>query len=292
MAARYRKVYSRLWHHAAFQPLADADKVLALYLLTGPQTNRIGYFRLSLGEAVEDLGNTPRTLREGLRNVSQAFDWRFDDASRVLLIPSWWEWNQPENSNVLKGCLKDLPEVPASALLPLFLQALAPMLEAHKTTLPKGYENVPKTFAERTPIQEQEQEQEQEPKPEGSFTAPEGFAEFQSHYPRGPHVGTFSHALKVWKKLPAADRAACLAALPFQSTSEQFTKEGGKFVPTPQKYLAERYWERDYAPAHSSIRPPRAAEAFGWCDHTPRCGTRAGHELKLQRENVLMGASA
>ena len=33
---RYRKLYTRLWLHLGFVALTDAEKVVALYLLTGP----------------------------------------------------------------------------------------------------------------------------------------------------------------------------------------------------------------------------------------------------------------
>jgi uncharacterized protein YdaU (DUF1376 family) len=37
-------------------------------------------------------------------------------------------------------------------------------------------------------------------------------------------------------------------------------------------------------PTSRPLRPPTSADAYGWCDHEPRCGTRAGHDLKLARE--------
>ena len=32
------------------------------------------------------------------------------------------------------------------------------------------------------------------------------------------------------------------------------------------------------------LRPPTSDAAYGWCDHEPRCGTVAGHALRLTRE--------
>lgn len=114
-----------------------------------------------------------------------------------------------------------------------------------------------------------------------------GFAQFQAGYPKGPNVGTFKHAAKAWKRLKPEQRAAALDALPDYAASEGATKEGGRFVPTPQKWLADEWWLRDFGRAEASRsapRPPSNADAFGWCQHQPRCGTRAGHDLKLARE--------
>jgi hypothetical protein len=53
---RYRKLYRRLWRHPGFLELSDGEKVLAFYLLTGPQTNRLGLYVFSIATAAEDLG--------------------------------------------------------------------------------------------------------------------------------------------------------------------------------------------------------------------------------------------
>jgi hypothetical protein len=102
---RYRKLYTRLWRHPGFAGLTEGEKILALYVLTGPQTNRLGLYLLSIATAAEDLGTTPETLTKRLRNVCQTFGWWFDSVARVTYIPTWWRWNPPENVNVMKGSL-------------------------------------------------------------------------------------------------------------------------------------------------------------------------------------------
>lgn len=165
--ARYRKIYVRIWRHKEFIPLDGADKALVLYCLSGPQTNRIGLYVLSPGTAAEDLGLTLAAFKSRLAAVCPRFGWRFDAASRVLLIPSWWEWNEPENKNVLKGALKDLSEVPDTPLRDEWAAATRKVCGTHGVTfpermgdgLPDGSGNVSGTLPKRTPIQEQEQEQ-------------------------------------------------------------------------------------------------------------------------------------
>jgi hypothetical protein len=117
---RYRKLFVRLWRHPGFTALTDAEKVLAVYLLTGPQTNRIGLFVLSIAQAAEDLGTVPETLSKRLVRVTETFEWVFDKRSRVFFVPSWWRWNEPANANVVKGNLKDLNEIPPCGLLDAF----------------------------------------------------------------------------------------------------------------------------------------------------------------------------
>lgn len=117
---RYRKAYPRIWRHPGFRALSRDEQRLALYLLHGPQTNRIGLYHFSVFTAAEDLDTTPETLKKCLANVTVTFGWMFDSDARVLFIPSWWKWNTPENANVIKGALKDLNDVPPCSLVDAF----------------------------------------------------------------------------------------------------------------------------------------------------------------------------
>ncbi len=149
---RYRKLYVRLWRHPGFLKLTDAEKVLAFYILTGPQSNRIGLFIFSIATASEDLGTLPETLTKRFASVTGTFGWTFDKGSRLLFIPSWFRWNPPENVNVLKGSLKDLSELPSSGLL----DAFAANLETLPETLRGAFiEGLDRWLPKRSPIQEQ-----------------------------------------------------------------------------------------------------------------------------------------
>src|SRR5437867_6908891 len=102
---RYRKLYPRIWSNPAFRQLSEGERLVALYVLTGLQSNRIGLFRFSPGAAAEDLGVSTTSLRRRLNSVLDAFGWQFDESTRVLWIPSWWKFNSPEGPNQLTGVL-------------------------------------------------------------------------------------------------------------------------------------------------------------------------------------------
>jgi hypothetical protein len=107
----YRRVYLRLWRHRNFLPLLDGEKVLALYLVTGPQTNQIGCYYFSPMLACEDLGITPSTLQQQLRVVCGAFEWEWHEDCRLLYVPSWFTWNKPNSANAVKGWLDEARKV-------------------------------------------------------------------------------------------------------------------------------------------------------------------------------------
>lgn len=80
------------------------------------------------------------------------------------------------------------------------------------------------------------------PKGEAEKIAQILFDRFWAAYPRKRGK---QDALKAWKKL-APDMELCRemsAALKWQKQSEQWLKDGGKYVPYPGKWLRQRLWE-------------------------------------------------
>jgi hypothetical protein len=143
---RYRRAYPRLFRHPAFKKLSPLCQRLVVYILYGPQSNRIGLFYFSVNTAAEDLDSTPDSLRKALREVTLSFGWSFDALARVLFIPSWWRWNPPDHEKVLRGNLKDLHEIPPCGLTDAFAQNLAYLkaelhgtfVEACRVAMPKA----------------------------------------------------------------------------------------------------------------------------------------------------------
>jgi len=179
---RYRRLYTRLWKHPNFRRLTDRDKLLALYVLTGPQTNRHGIHSLSLITASEDLKLPPRCTRRSVARLCRAFGWQFDPRSSVMYIPSWFKWNPPDNVNVMKGILNDLNEIPPSPLIAVF----AKNIETLPVTLrPTFAEGLRQRFPNGMPIQEQEQEQEQDLSAEPALRAMNASAALRASNAKG-----------------------------------------------------------------------------------------------------------
>ena len=109
--ARYRKVDPRIWADEKFRSISSSEKLIALYTVTA-QANRAGIFLFSPAKGAEDLEMSVETFTKGFLNVCRTFGWHWDSRVRVLYIPTWWKYNQPENANVLVGALSDVHEVP------------------------------------------------------------------------------------------------------------------------------------------------------------------------------------
>lgn len=113
---RYRRVRSRLWAEAPFAGLTEGEKLVALYLLTGPQTTATGLYRLSVASAAEDLGCSMRAFQRRLDAVVRALKWQYDAVVRVLWLPEWLDENSPANPNVVRAWRSCFDEIPDCAL--------------------------------------------------------------------------------------------------------------------------------------------------------------------------------
>ena len=159
---RYRRVSPRVWGDEKFTSLAEGEKLLALYILTSDQANRVGCFRFSPGKAAEDLGCSPATTGNRLETVCQTLGWRFSPATRVLFLPTWFRYNPPANPNQVQGWSSDLMELPDDPLKHLCFEELRTVCEQLGE---RFTERLPEPFGNGWGNQEQEQEQEQENPP-------------------------------------------------------------------------------------------------------------------------------
>ena len=87
--------------------------------------------------------------------------------------------------------------------------------------------------------------------------SPEGDARFSSFWAAYPRKAAKQDAQKAWAKLAPDDQllAVMLRALKVQIQSEQWTRDGGRYIPLPATWLNGRRWEDDMpsaAPAEES----------------------------------------
>ena len=159
MASWYRKIYPKIWKDEKFAQLTDSEKIVYFYCITC-QANRIGLFNFSPALAAEDLRLDLGTFLKRFDNVCQTFQWGYDSVSRVLYIPTWWKYNQPENKNVIIGNLKDLEALPKTHLITVFCDNTKYLEGNHRQTFAQTLqERYTKVCLERLPKQEQEQQQ-------------------------------------------------------------------------------------------------------------------------------------
>lgn len=122
MAQKYRKIDPRFWSDEKVQELgegldAPAEALaLAVYMFSGPQTNRIGLYHFLPGMAAELCKIPLGRFSMVMEHVLSTLGWHFYERRRVLWLPHWWRYNEPENPKVVIGSLDDLHDVPITPL--------------------------------------------------------------------------------------------------------------------------------------------------------------------------------
>jgi hypothetical protein len=119
---------------------------------------------------------SPPQLRKRLAVVLKAFGWQWHEAERLIYIPSWFGWNEPNGSNVKAGWMEMATEIPSERLR-----------NAVRTAVER------RSNAVGTQEQEQEQEKEVPPNPPdgGLRIRPREFAKAAAH--RKATMGRCNH---------------------------------------------------------------------------------------------------
>ena len=107
----------------------------------------------------------------------------------------------------------------------------------------------------------------------------DGFDRFWAAYPRRVKR---DYAEKCWRKLAPDEALQAVILASVEAHRAEWTSR--RFTPHASTFLNQRQWTDEIDREPRPNRPPTDADAFGWCDHSPRCGTFAGHDLKLARE--------
>ena len=116
----WMKLYCRFWHDEKVAELATEEKLVALYVLSAPTSNRIGCYRLSLSQLAEDTGVPLDRVGEILARVVDTLGWRYDAKAKIIYLPNWWRFNAPDSRCTLRGYLKDVRRLPSSPLVDEF----------------------------------------------------------------------------------------------------------------------------------------------------------------------------
>lgn len=252
MASRYRKIDPRIWIDEKFRQLTAEEQRICLYILTA-QSNRIGLFSFSPGKACEDLGTLPPTFRKGLEKVCQTLNWEWDSENRVLYLPTWWLYNQPENANNVIGNLKDLDDLPKTPLLERFscntTYLSQDLIETFTQTLKKR-------SPQRSPSQEQEQEQDTPPAVDREFD------EFWKSYPMrdGRHIGK-EDAREKWLDLSVQDRKQVLVAVQHYASSKRVADGIG--IQDPHRWLRGGTKRKKKEPWREWLGPAQSTPSNG-----------------------------
>ena len=107
--SRYSNVSNDIWYDAEFYELNSNEKLFYFYLLTNPQCNNAGFYRLPPRVIERDLGSS-----EMVKTKSKL--WKYDEDNEVVLIPNYLKYNQSKGITQLKSIANNIRSLPNSPL--------------------------------------------------------------------------------------------------------------------------------------------------------------------------------
>src|SRR3990167_9250410 len=149
----YGQVQSAFWGHPDIAQISDQGKLLALYLLTGPQSNGLGCYRLPVGYVQSDLGWPEETVSKGFDELFRNGFCNRCERTKFVLIPGFLKWNTIANGNVAAAREKEFREIPSQFSL---FQELANAILRHGRHLSNPFETLLKGYAKQYPEQDQD----------------------------------------------------------------------------------------------------------------------------------------
>jgi len=128
------------------------------------------------------------------------------------------------------------------------LSAARPAVSAARPVVASGIS--PAATADVRRMEEKEERRSTPSPPSRRVRAWEGGVKFQQFWDAYPKKRSKAAAEKAWAKMDCGELLDdILAALRLAIESDQWTKEGGRYIPHPANWLSAKGWEDDYSPS-------------------------------------------
>lgn len=120
----YSKVFDEFWKCPERAKRSDEEKLMMIYLVTCPHRNMIGFYRLPLSYAAEDLGWEREKVLRTLRLINRSDFAAYDEKTNHVLVHKYLKYNSLSNPNMARGAVSKAAEMKESPLFITFFQDL------------------------------------------------------------------------------------------------------------------------------------------------------------------------
>lgn len=117
--SRYTAITTDIWNDREFRQLSPTGKILYIYILTNPQVNQAGFYRLSADAVSFALGKKAGTE---LQKGSSLY--KYDADNEVVLVPNYLKYNIARSNQQIAGVARSVASLPYCDLMVEFLIAL------------------------------------------------------------------------------------------------------------------------------------------------------------------------
>jgi hypothetical protein len=284
--SRYRKVDPRIWNDEKFRALSDMGKLVFFMLLTHPSMTALGAMRGTIAGLAEELGWTPEAFRDAFEDALHQGMAEHDPKACLIALPNFVRYNLPESPNVIKAWVGALDLLPECDLKLTIVHRAKGVAES----MSKGFADAfREAFAQAMPYQEPEPKQKPKNTVAGATVAVDAFSAFWQAWPSHKRKVARSQCAAKWEtKGCDAFADAVMAALARAVRSEDWTKEGGKYIPAPLVWLNQDRWEAPAAEDQPSATPANPQYA----EHMARLAEDRARATAATPEHLALMAAA
>lgn len=113
MRSPFTCIYREIWNDEKFCSLGDAGRQVYFYCLTTTFGNGLGCFKAGMAAMTEESLMSPKRFAKGFRECLHNELFEYDEHSRVIFIPTYFERNPPANPNGIKAMSKEFVRIPS-----------------------------------------------------------------------------------------------------------------------------------------------------------------------------------
>ena len=257
--AVYRQVKLSFWtDHLVSDNFSAEDKYFFLYLLTNLHTNLCGCYEVSKNQAAKEMGYSEETISTIIERFENKYNLiRYDNETYELLILNWSKHNWTESPKFRKLVKKEIESIKDKEfrkyltgifdgedveIYPISTpdtvsetsDTLVSICTVNKNNSCKDNSLVEPSNLEDKPVKE----------PKRTRKKYEDTPEFEAFWNAYPKVKQKSkqEAREAFAKVDVPLQTL-LDALEVQKRSNDWTKDGGQYIPYPAKWLNKRRWE-------------------------------------------------
>jgi hypothetical protein len=260
----YRTIDPELWRDPKVKALDCNGKLLWVYLLTNEHTHLSGLYYLPIPYIIHETGLTDKGLRGGLEALEQSQMVHYDHKIEAVWVRKMLRRQRgvnAANKNAWTSIVNQLKSFKDSPLIPLFLNEYKDLgipFEAPEQPLNKGLSEGLSPSIDTSPstdtfsgggMQGGIRSKPSEPS--------ESFLKFWESYPHSRRTGK-PQCVKVWKTKGLDSMIeTILTALENHKASNDWQKEGGRYIPGSAVWLNQERWEQQLLSVSESVRSNR-----------------------------------
>lgn len=269
----FTRVERGYWQDEFILELTPEQKFFYLYLMSNSKVNTLGAYVFPMTMSTLELGYNRDTVKKLLDHFVEAGKIMYDETTNEVFLLNWPKRNWTKRTATLRALKKDFDALKSPALrekISVMLSAFTDGEEAiDDTEEQKGTkrnneeqkgtngnnEDILDGRKENREKRIENREKEKEKEDAGTvFDAAAAFEIFYKAYPNKKNVKT---ARTRWEKMKVTPElfAAIMEGLERAKNSQEWTKDGGAYIPHPATWLNGEGWKNEYKPLRQTAAP-------------------------------------